>query len=513
LRIGQDVLFIFALVSSFITGGLAFYSLLQKRQSAEAKIFAFLLLATTFYSFGYAFELGSSTLAGMLFWTRIEYLGIATIPSLWLVLTLQFCGLKQLLHRKSMLLLLVIPVLTLAFHYTNDLHHLFYSKTFVTLQGPFPMLGSVKGPWYWIHIIYMNCALFLSGLLLLRNALQSVPFYRKQALMMLAGSVFPWTGQFIYLAHYSPWNLDLVPFALTLTGLIVSWAIFKQQLFNLTPFAHNKVFESIRDGVLVLDLQNRLIDLNPAARSILNLPHTQPLGLGAAEALRNHPHLLEQIHTGLEQTCLRIMGRDQIQYFESRLFLIFNRKHPVGKTIILDNLTQQALLIQRLETLASIDELTNVWNRRHFMERCQRELQRLENLSQPVSLIFVDLDYFKQINDHYGHKTGDEMLRTVAQILRNGLREGDLVGRLGGEEFLVLLPATAPDQACQIAERLRSMVELAVLVMQPNLTVTASFGVTGLAAAANVSLDELLAKADSALYQAREAGRNRVVCA
>jgi diguanylate cyclase (GGDEF)-like protein len=159
---------------------------------------------------------------------------------------------------------------------------------------------------------------------------------------------------------------------------------------------------------------------------------------------------------------------------------------------------------------AVTDELTGLANRRRFMEVVELELKRAERFQSPLGLLLVDLDDFKNVNDRFGHGTGDEVLRALSDVFRESLRDVDLAARLGGEEFAVLLPETDYSGAAGVAERLRA--SLASLELETpdreQFGVTASFGVAVYPEAQSV--DELLRTADAALYRAKAEGKNRV---
>lgn len=167
----------------------------------------------------------------------------------------------------------------------------------------------------------------------------------------------------------------------------------------------------------------------------------------------------------------------------------------------------------KMERLALTDELTGLLNRRGFQERARQESQRAIRYGYPVTVIMVDLDHFKDVNDTYGHAAGDQVLKTLAAIITDLLRDGiDQVGRMGGEELAVLLPHTSSRSAVIVAERLRARVEAAdwKVAAAPRLRVTASFGVASWNFAAG-DHETGLEQADKALYEAKKSGRNRVV--
>ena len=166
----------------------------------------------------------------------------------------------------------------------------------------------------------------------------------------------------------------------------------------------------------------------------------------------------------------------------------------------------------RAEEQARTDELTEMRNRRAFYELGELAVSQSSRYGDPIALIILDIDHFKQVNDTWGHSTGDETLRLVALIIQRTIRTSDIAGRIGGEEFAILLPRASQDQALAMAERLRAAMEKAPLFHDAGtIHFTASFGVAVGGRGAE-KLDRLLQQADKALYEAKQGGRNRVVC-
>ncbi|MEW6434558.1 MAG: diguanylate cyclase [Myxococcota bacterium] len=173
---------------------------------------------------------------------------------------------------------------------------------------------------------------------------------------------------------------------------------------------------------------------------------------------------------------------------------------------------EQALLadVARLKELSVTDGLTRLANHRHFQERLHEEFRRAQRYDDPLSLILLDVDHFKALNDEYGHQFGDEVLRTFADCLRRAVRETDFLARYGGEEFAVLLPQTHLGGALTVAERMSAEVRRLRLGPDQRVEVTASFGVSCYPGRAVTGPEHLVRTADQALYRAKNEGRNRI---
>jgi len=175
-------------------------------------------------------------------------------------------------------------------------------------------------------------------------------------------------------------------------------------------------------------------------------------------------------------------------------------------------------LLKKLETqaetlskLAAFDELTGVYNRRSLFNALESEISRSARYSYPLSVMMLDLDHFKKVNDDYGHAAGDAVLRRFAELVGDTLRKIDVLCRYGGEEFCAILPETSVNSAIKVAERVRVAVESDTISLdQVELRITVSIGITSVTPLRGAEPDHLLSEADKALYEAKSNGRNRV---
>jgi len=192
-------------------------------------------------------------------------------------------------------------------------------------------------------------------------------------------------------------------------------------------------------------------------------------------------------------------------------------KIMIGSIGILRDITErveaEASAREELARLATIDSLTGLRNRRYFFDNLERELKRLERSNGSLSLLLLDIDHFKLVNDTYGHSVGDAVLSSIADLIRGCLRETDVSARVGGEEFAALLIDSSVHAACQAAERMRSVIGSYRFLCDgaEPFTCTVSIGICGAAgSSANKNAQELYRRADSCLYEAKNSGRNRV---
>jgi diguanylate cyclase (GGDEF)-like protein len=177
-------------------------------------------------------------------------------------------------------------------------------------------------------------------------------------------------------------------------------------------------------------------------------------------------------------------------------------------SVVVDN----ARLHQGAMKLAITDGLTHLFNHRHFYELLEQEFRRTNRYMSRMALIILDIDYFKKVNDNYGHQVGDDILKELAEVINGEVREIDLVARYGGEEFAVILPQTDTRQGVAVAERIRRNVERrSFYTPEGKIRITISAGVVSFPETAVESQVELVQLADEALYQAKESGRNKVV--
>ncbi len=512
----------FVIMMSTLFAGAAFSIILvfriwRLRYATAGTAVLGLLLCSFFYSLGYALELASFDLPTILIFNKVQYLGIAFLPTFWILAAARISGTDSWLSRPVLGFFVLISTLTLLLDVTNPLHHLFYRSVRLDATLPHPVLRIEGGPWYWVQLGFSTAALLIGTVLLLGASRRQWGAYRRRSILLLAGSFIPWLGMLVYELGLSPYGLDTSPVALAASIPILAWVVFRYRVFDLAPVAKDRVFASMQEAALILDPSGRIVDFNPAALAVLPDLSVRSFGRTLEETAPGLVALHDFVKAGsAPHLDLRLAGGGGARVFRAKISPILSRrKRRLGRIILLTDITEQVRLMESLRELATKDDLTGAANRIHFRELAVNELARAKRYGRALSVLILDLDHFKDVNDTWGHEAGDTVLREVAGIFRSVLRTSDVLCRHGGEEFAILLPETGPSQAAVAAERLRAKLAATPIRLPggAEVRVTASIGVEGVDRVVDQDLETLLRSADRAMYAAKAAGRNTLVLA
>ncbi|MCC5865136.1 MAG: GGDEF domain-containing protein [Wenzhouxiangella sp.] len=267
--------------------------------------------------------------------------------------------------------------------------------------------------------------------------------------------------------------------------------------------------QALADATRYDEAYEQLLEVRRLERSLQQRNNAEQLiALQATFEVRDRTRLLDQAETEAVLKQAEISALQKAQFWQ-RLALI------VMAILLLTMLlwgSRQRGQRRRMWDLARRDSLTGLANRRAFLETAELELSRMQHGQAGPVLLAIDLDHFKQVNDRYGHPAGDQVLITVANVLRASARADDLISRLGGEEFSLMLPRATNKEAMTVAKRLlRTLEETHFGDIAPDLRLTCSIGIASASEAKSMSLSELMVRADRRLYAAKAAGRNQVI--
>ncbi len=492
---------------------------IQRRRAPGAKWFLGLLGTVALWCLFDLVSVGGRDRDLVMTATRLLYVPAALLPVCFFMFAQRYANRRDWGRRGGLAALLVIPALTTLLTWTNERHFLLWREFELRDAGPVFVAMIERGPWFWIHVLYSYGLLLSGAAVLLWHLAQSQRVYRAQIAAVASLPLLAAVPNIAYLsgAEWLP-PIDPTPPAFAVGSALTWLAFFRYRLLDLVPVARHAVIESMADAVLAIDAHGRIVDANPAAETLLG-DRIRPV-LGAS---------LEERFPELEREARESIDLGQLapgRVFELSVTALDAAGQP-GRLLVLHDITErrrvETALIEtgeslrranrELEQLASRDALTGLPNRRVFMERLDEELKRFRRQGQPLALALVDLDRFKLVNDNHGHLTGDRVLVETAAVLQSSVREIDLAGRLGGDEFGLLMPGTDLAGARQVAERVRWHLASPAehLEGKPAPRVTASIGLTVMHPTdPEQTLESLLARADALLYRAKREGRDRV---
>ena len=615
----------------------------RNRKVRGAVFFLLTMILVVIWIVTQGLEFAAIDLTRKIIWANIQYLAIMFAPVSYLAMVLLFTGRENWLTKRWFLaLLLIMPIILNVLIWTNDLHHLIRQNVFLDNSGSFPLIGKTFGPLLWVFATY-NFSVNLLSLALLANTIkQKAALFREQVALLFIGLLLPVITTATHLSGLLPFYFDLTPPVFSLAGAFIFWGIFRYRLFSLVPIARSTVIEGMHTGVIVLDQEGRIVDINPAVSSLLNVQDTSRMvGQKAETFFINYPGLLNVYHAG-ENTSgeLNIEVNGQTRYYEVIFScLMDNRGKSLGQLILIHEITvrkqaeaalrksiterlaiekaledekelfkttllsigdavistdkqgnielmnkvaeqlcgwkqaaavgkpleeifktinrfshekcnnpvkmvlnrgqavepdDNSILISRegkqklieeiaapirdenglingvvlvfrdftekherqeeIEYLSFYDQLTGLYNRRFY----ETELKRLDTeRNLPLSLIMGDVNGLKLANDAFGHSLGDRLLQKAAQIMSSQCQADDIIARIGGDEFVILLPNT---NSIEAEKTVKHMNEILANTKVDSINLSVSFGwETKLNA--NQEMDEVFKKAENHMYR------------
>lgn len=410
------------LIATLISLTIARYTW-QRRATLEAKTFLWLAILVAVWTFGYALELAGVDLATKIFWAKAQYLAIATLPLVWLMFAVQYIGKGAWITRKSISLLAVVPIITIILVWTNEAHGLVWKQTRLDANGPFPALQVEYGAWFWLYSAF-SYLLLLGGTLVLFSILRrSTHLYRRQISMLLVGGLAPWVGNGIYLTGLSPIpNLDLTPFAFTISGIAIAYGLFRYHFLDVLPIARRAVMEGMRDGVVVLDTQNRVVDINPAAQRAVKRHSSAVLGQTIDQLFADWPDLVDRFRDVTEVvTEIAINNNHKQRWLELTISPLYSkRKQLIGRLVVFHDITKrkqaEAVVIRARDQALAASRLKS-----EFLARISHELRT------PLNAILGHTELFEM--GVYGDIT-DKQKQATQKIINNCTNLTHLVNEL-----------------------------------------------------------------------------------
>ncbi|MCG9891663.1 MAG: ATP-binding protein [Thermosynechococcaceae cyanobacterium MS004] len=376
-------------------------------------------------------DLGSKILA-----SKVQYVGIVTVPLSWLLYTFHHTQRDRPIRPQWVGLLCIEPILVVAAAWTNESHRLLWQQmTLLPLSPTLATLRITYGPLFYVHTLYTYGIIVWATALLLKNLWRSRQLYRKQSLTLLISAGAPWLGNIFYLLNQSLFShsdfdpasgtvpptewatvIDWTPFGFLISGLAVLWGRWQFRLWDIVPIARDTLIEGMREGILVLDHQHRVIDLNPALQHILQLPTPKILGKPVAQILSPWPLLLSQVQEPSDHQ--RLLTHEQscegsTSWYEISLSPLYNtHQKRLGQLLIWRDVTPQKRIERELERIKDAAEAASQAKSR-FLATMSHELRT------PLNAILGYSELLQQESQISGNPEILADLRTIHQSGRN----------------------------------------------------------------------------------------------
>ncbi len=316
----------------------------RRHRSPMGVTAALVLLAIAEWTLGYALELGSVDLASKVFWDRVQFVGIVVTPTAWLAFVLQYTGREHWLRRRTLVLLAVVPLITLLLVFTNEAHGLVWSRVWLDTDAPFVASGKTRGVWFWAFVIYSYMLLLLASFLLAQMLMRSRRFYRWQGIALLFSALVPGLVNVVDLFGLNPFPyFQLTSLGFTVSGLILAWRLSALQRGDIVSVSRRVILESLGDAVIVLNPENRVVDLNPAAQHLIGHTASEVMGQPMEQAWPEWRSQMEHPCDGTEISKEMALGEGDRQHtYDVRISSLLDwRDRLTFQVVVLRDITER----------------------------------------------------------------------------------------------------------------------------------------------------------------------------
>ncbi len=385
--------------SAAISAGLALFGWFR-RHSPSALQFFVLMVGVTIWSLSYALQLAASELTVQNFFALIKYIGIVLVSPAFLTFAFAYAGKTQRLNPRALILLAIEPVAALLLLFTNDFHGLMWTRIRLEEVAGFQVRVTSHGLLFWIHTCYAYILLLAGCYLLIRTTLHQGGFFRSQSLAVVIAIPAPLLGNVLYLTRLNPFHpFDLTPFSFFISGLGLAYSIFRHRLLDALPIAHEVMIRNMKDGLIVLDPSDHILEMNIAAQSLLDSHSGDPIGKPISQGFSNWPDLLKTCSSSAEPQSTICPSPKDSRFYEVQPILLRNQKGMyTGRLLVLHDITEGLLaaevlkkaneeLEKRVQERTSAQQRTNQRLNEEAKERqrAQQVLQEREELYRQIA--------------------------------------------------------------------------------------------------------------------------------
>ena len=413
-----------------------------------------LMVGNTLWLLGYGIATGTHELGARIFWAKFQYLGIGALSVGLITIALSYAGYQRWLKPRFILLFSLIPIASTLLAWTNEYHLLIWREIWLDIRGGVALLNLRYGPFFYAYLAYNYCAAAFCALTFIRHAISTRNLQHRQSILLLAGLLLPWVGNLLYLSGRNPFpGLDLTLAGLTITTLVIFWGGMDSMLLGSSPIPRDKVIEDMPDIVVILDMRDRVIDINPAGVARLGLPRQRILGYSLQYLMPNekqHLITLQNVWNAQEQI---ILGTpEQPIYFNMRITPLYNWRGELdGRMGVLRDVSE---LHQREVDLRQAKDMLEETNQRLVSEMASREAAQNQVLEQQRMLAALKERerLARDLHDGFGQVLGFVHLQVHA--VRKVLADGD--GQKADSHLLRIAQVTH-DSQMQMRDTIRQL--------------------------------------------------------
>jgi len=350
----------------------------RRRNIPGAKSLILLNAAVAVYAFGYIFEITVKSLETKLIWYGIEYFGIATLPFLWLFFALQYSDNDRLIINKKIYYLAIIPVITIVLVWTNRFHGLMIQNIGIS-TGIVQEIAKTGGIWYWVNIVYTYGMTITGSLILINTVIKLKMAHLKQGLVLAIGALIPIIGSLVYITNsLSIGELDLTPFACAVSGGLFLWSLFRLKTLQIVPIARDKVFDSIEDAVIVVNLTGTIVDFNKKTRAIFDVDPNELVGQNLEIFLITRNIKFKVTDTGVKTESPEINNSGKKSYYSITSLPVEKKQGKLaGYLVVFSDITQS----KKAEI---------------HLSQSKKKIEGLNRLAFDLSMVEVDEDVCKK---------------------------------------------------------------------------------------------------------------------
>ena len=665
-------LYIFSLILTVLISVTCAFLTFKRRKIEGARSLFFLMISVTIFAFCYIFEILSKDLAVKLFWYKSEYIGIATIPFFWLLFSLEYTYVSQKIINKLVWFIALPSITTILLVWTNDFHYFFISNISVADNPLVPVITKINEGGYWMHIAFSYLFIIIGVAILIRTLSMLNWFFLRQGLLLALGAMLPLIGSVFNAFNINPfYPFDITPSVCAVSGFLLLWCLVNLKTFQILPIARDLFFNNINTGILVMDDDFKIIDMNRTVQHIIKADLKSVIGTGIDKAIKdndlkqflknNEKVIFEDISIIINNSTFyysvnkipiyskdfkkrgflvefkniterKIIEKELIQskgklseisdvlykinisenerrvlrltvstiktIFKLNMFgfIYLNGKHEKrissnmqilrsikeeymekkeivkilnnGEVLFYDldedkyginkdfpellNISKLMIVpipgfgsavfflernnmlgqedielcklligysleaIKRIELQKTLkdqsekDSLTGSYNRRYFDKIIDKEVERAKRYNHVIYFLMIDINRFKEINDRYGHQTGDRILKDVYEVMAGQVRKIDTIIRYGGDEFLIIVPGISRENIISLIKRINDSVrdwsdKNKLIDFEISLSIGTGFYESG----SDESVEKILYYADMDMYKNKEKFKNK----